>query len=436
MRIRVTRYALSNCVTAAMLAGCGGSQPPIGVPGAMFQVPTVKQNASTAPAAAIVHRIAPELTYHVLHRFDKFEKDGAFPEASLVDLHGVLYGTASIGGPGCEGYGCGTIFSVSTDGTLKVLYGFSGRPDGDSPTAGLIDVKDELYGTTLAGGTYLCGSGGCGTVFSVTTTGAEKVLYSFGGGPDGATPTGNLINVNGTMYGTTTGGGANGYGTVFSVTTTGTEKVLYSFGGSPDGATPEAGLIYVDGALYGTTEGGGGSACDQGCGTIFSVTITGKEKVLHSFNSSPDGARPRCNLVDVHGALYGTTYEGGSAGFGTVFKVSTQGGEKVLYSFAGGSGGYGPYAGLVNLKQRLYGTTGYGGLRKCRGRLGCGTIFSITDTGTERVLYSFSGGTSGAHPLASLIAVKGALYGTTERGGSGCGPHYGPGCGTIFAFAP
>jgi uncharacterized repeat protein (TIGR03803 family) len=101
-----------------------------------------------------------------------------------------------------------------------------------------------------------------------------------------------------------------------------------------------------------------------------------------------------------------------------------------------GSGGYGPFAGLVKLKQHLYGTTGYGGLRKCRGRLGCGTIFSITDTGTERVLYSFSGGASGAHPLASLIAVKGALYGTTERGGSGCGPHYGPGCGTIFAFAP
>jgi uncharacterized repeat protein (TIGR03803 family) len=304
-----SRNAPNLFVAAALLAGCGGTQPPISAPGAMLQVPTVKQNASAAPAAAIVDRIAPELAYHVLHRFDKFEKDGAFPESSLVDLHGVLYGTASIGGPGCEGYGCGTIFSVSTDGTLKVLYGFSGRPDGDSPTAGLIDVKGELYGTTLAGGTYLCGSGGCGTVFSVTTTGAEKVLYSFGGGPDGATPTGNLINVNGTLYGTTTGGGANGYGTVFSVTTTGTEKVLYSFGGSPDGATPEAGLIYVDGALYGTTEGGGGSACDQGCGTIFSVTTTGKEKVLHSFNSSPDGARPRCNLVDVHGALYGTTYE-------------------------------------------------------------------------------------------------------------------------------
>jgi len=29
------RYALSSCVAAAMLAACGGSQPPIGAPGAM-----------------------------------------------------------------------------------------------------------------------------------------------------------------------------------------------------------------------------------------------------------------------------------------------------------------------------------------------------------------------------------------------------------------
>jgi hypothetical protein len=32
-----SRYALSSCVAAAMLAACGGSQPPIGAPGAMPQ---------------------------------------------------------------------------------------------------------------------------------------------------------------------------------------------------------------------------------------------------------------------------------------------------------------------------------------------------------------------------------------------------------------
>jgi|HubBroStandDraft_4_1064222.scaffolds.fasta_scaffold00010_61 hypothetical protein len=31
------RYALTGCVAAAMLAGCGESQPPIGAPGTMAQ---------------------------------------------------------------------------------------------------------------------------------------------------------------------------------------------------------------------------------------------------------------------------------------------------------------------------------------------------------------------------------------------------------------
>ena len=40
-----SRYALTRCVAAAMLVGCGGSQPPIGAPGAMPQ-------ASRIPAQA------------------------------------------------------------------------------------------------------------------------------------------------------------------------------------------------------------------------------------------------------------------------------------------------------------------------------------------------------------------------------------------------
>jgi uncharacterized repeat protein (TIGR03803 family) len=401
----------------------------------MLQAAAIKKPASVAAAAFIVHRVAPASSYEVLDRFDNRGKDGALPQASLVDLNGVLYGTAYLGGSGCDGYGCGTIFSVTTKGTSRVLYRFTGEPDGERPAAALINMKDKLYGTTLAGGVHLCGGGGCGTVFSVTTAGTEKVLYSFGGGPsDGATPTGNLINVNGTLYGTTQGGGAYGHGTVFSITTTGAERVLYSFGGSPDGATPEAGLIYVNGALYGTTEGGGGSECDLGCGTIFRVETTGKEKVLHSFVGGSDGESPRCNLLNVQGTLYGTTFGGGASGYGTVFSLTTTGKETVLYSFSQGAEGYEPSGGLVNLKKHLYGTTAYGGL-KCHGG-GCGTIFSITGTGAEKVVYSFDGRTSGAHPLASVIEVKGALYGTTDRGGLRCGLYSARRCGTVFAFTP
>jgi uncharacterized repeat protein (TIGR03803 family) len=103
-----------------------------------------------------------------------------------------------------------------------------------------------------------------------------------------------LIDVEGTMYGTTLHGGVSDYGTVFSVTTTGEEKVLHSFNGF-DGANPYSVLLDVRGTLYGTTLGGGTSAN----GTLFSVTTDGPEKVLYSFLGGSDGNFPQGTLVDV-----------------------------------------------------------------------------------------------------------------------------------------
>lgn len=96
--------------------------------------------------------------------------------------------------------------------------------------------------------------------------------------------------------------------------------VLYSFTGTSDGAYPLAGLVRdAKGNLYGTTEQGGAS----GGGTVFEVDNTGKEMVLHSFNSEPDGLTPYAGLVrDAQGNLYGTTSAGGNLGYGTVFKLT------------------------------------------------------------------------------------------------------------------
>jgi uncharacterized repeat protein (TIGR03803 family) len=259
-----------------------------------------------------------------------------------------------------------------------------------------------------------------------------KLLYSFSGrGKNGYGPFARLIAVNGTLYGTTGYGGTKGLGTVFTITTSGKETTLHSFSGY-DGNLPLGGLIDIDGTLYGTTGAGGhrGSCSNDYCGTFYSMTLSGKEKVLHNFDGT-DGAEPDADLIDVNGTLYSTTIAGGANGSGTVYAIKTSGKERVLYSF--GSLGNTPRAGLIDVNGTFYGTTEFGGKSGCGGN-GCGTVFSMTASGTVTALYEFAGGADGAGPNSGLIDVGGVLYGTTENGGGGGCTNLG--CGTVFSITP
>jgi uncharacterized repeat protein (TIGR03803 family) len=383
---------------------------------------------AAAPASA-----ATEL---VVYSFGSVANDGIFPAAGLIDVGGTLYGTtANTAGDAPRD---GTVFSVTPSGVEKVVYSFGSAPhDGANPQAGLIEVGGKLYGTTYNGG-----SASGGTVFSVTPLGVEKAVYSFGSvAHDGANPEAALIDVGGTLYGTTRYGGrstqcAGGCGTVFSVTRSGVEKVVYSFGSvANDAVNPQTGLIDVAGTLYGTTSTGGSAAC--GCGAVFSVTPSGVENVVYSFGSvANDGANPQAGLIVVDGTLYGTTVSGGSVsstncgggGCGTVFSVTTAGAEKVVYSFGSvANDGTNPQAGLIRVGGKLYGTTIYGADTY-------GTVFSVTPSGDEKVIYSFHARKKGDTPIAGLIEVGGTLYGTTFYGGAA--RYCGDGCGTVFSVNP
>jgi uncharacterized repeat protein (TIGR03803 family) len=177
-------------------------------------------------------------------------------------------------------------------------------------------VGGVLYGTTRNGGSV-----GNGTVFAIRKSGShETVIHSFkGGGTDGKLPLSGLVNVGGVLYGTTYIGGASDDGTVFAVTPSGTESLVYSFKGSPDGIRPSAGLTNVGGTLYGTTNQGGANSL----GTLFAITPSGAESVIHSFGATAqDGATPLAGLINVNGTLYGTTSAGGANGVGTVFSLT------------------------------------------------------------------------------------------------------------------
>ncbi len=388
-------------IGALSVAACGGQSASI--PGSTAGEPAgATQAVESRPVSLQNGGVPAQAQETVLHSFGR-ATDAADPQAGLINVNGVLYGTSPYGGA----IGVGTVFAITTSGAETVLHTFVAGSDGAYPFAGLTEVNGVLYGTTAHGGTS-----GNGTVFAITTSGAESVLYSFAGGSDGANPYAGLTDANGVLYGTTEEGGTNdNNGTVFSITTSGAESVLYRFAGGSDGEQPYAPMINVNGVLYGTTTQGGGSGClGEGCGTVFAITPSGAESVLHTFAGS-DGAEPYAGLTADSGVLYGTTEEGGASNNGTVFKITTSGTETVLHSFGAGNDGSSPLAGLTNVNGVLYGTTFAGG------GSGDGTVFKITTSGVKSVLFSFAG-SNGRQPHAALTDVNDMLYGTTFYGGA------------------
>src|SRR5262249_39841838 len=146
----------------------------------------------------------------------------------------------------------------------------------------------------------------------------------------------------GNFYGTTDTGGAfsanllNGLGTVYRISPLGQLRVLHSFGGGADGQLPVGGLIQgQDGSFYGITQEGGSTSTgyNSGRGTVFKISPSGVETVLHSFGDGSvqhDGRIAFGELLQLpNGDIYGTTIAGGTTetsqflGDGTIFKISS-----------------------------------------------------------------------------------------------------------------
>jgi len=213
-------------------------------------------------------------------------------------------------------------------------------------------------------------------------------------------------------------------------------KVLYRFTGGTDGSQPFAGLILdTSGNLYGTTPQGGAF----GNGVVFKLTKNSDgswtESVLHAFAGGTDGATPYAEVTfDTSGNLYGTTQYGGASSAGTVFQLAPNSDgtwtERVLYSFTGGSDGANPFSGVIfDGGGNLYGTTYYGGAS------GAGVVYKLTPnsdgTWIERVLHTFTGGLDGGNPDFGNLTfdTAGNLYGPTGYGG-------GSGSGVVYKLTP
>ena len=317
---------------------------------------------------------------------------------------------------------CATIFlflaaaSVSSAQTFNTLLLFGGA-DGAQPYAGLVQGTDgNLYGTTTAGGTH-----GHGTVFRITTSGTLSTIYNFCAMPnceDGEYPSTLLLAGDGNFYGAASGGGLYGAGLIFKMPAGGKPTPIYNFCSEtncPDGYAPQGPLIQgTDGNFWGTTHEGG----SDNSGTVFELSPGGKLTTIHSFQYT-DGYMPNALIQATDGNFYGTTYSGGMtdcyywSDCGTVFKITPGGTLTTLYSFDFTHGAT-PYAPLIEANNgKFYGTTYYGGYESIYGCVyGCGTVFRITAEGVLTTVTTFRSAEA-QNPTAPLIqATDGNLYGT------------------------
>jgi uncharacterized repeat protein (TIGR03803 family) len=308
--------------------------------------------------------------------------NGATPYAAPVQgSDGNFYGTTFTGGVS----NWGTIYQITTNGTFTNLFSFTGTNNpylGANPGAALVPAGDgSFYGTADYGGDStnvipIISGAGYGTIFQLTTNGTV-VVPVFLDYTNGAHPSGGLVlGQDGSFYGTTTCGGRGisstfpGFGTVFKMTPDGTFTNLYLFNGSSDGGFIYAGLVQGgDGNLYGAAFSGG-----QGYGTLFKVSTNGSFTLLHTFTFFENGS-PYGGLTEgSDGNFYGTTY--GTYTYGGVFKLTPGGAFTNLVSFTGTGGAYPgvrPDGVLVQGPDgNFYGTTSQGGAN------GWGTIFRLS----------------------------------------------------------
>ena len=355
-------------------------------------------------------------TFTTLYNFNG--SDGSAPNGLAQGPDGNFYGTTNSGGANknnaCS-FGCGTVFEITTSGVLTTLYNFNSLPlgSGYEPIGSLtLASNGDFYGVTEAGGIEnpTCGYYGCGTIFKMTSSGTITTVHRFNFTDGGYPVTAPVEDSNGALYGTTDFGGSDGQGTAYRVrpssfatldsfdiysgsaygltlgsdgnfygtsaqggfddwgtiirlTPAGTLTTLYSF--TRKNALPTGALLEAsDGNLYGVTCGGTFNA-----GTVFRFTSSRVLFTLHAFNYT-DGLCPNSLIQASDGNFYGTTGDWGSY-YGTIFKLTPDGTLTTLHSFVQ-TDGQGPTSLVQGSDGNFYGATVAGGA------YGYGTIFQLS----------------------------------------------------------
>lgn len=256
--------------------------------------------------------------------------------APLVPVNGKLYGIATSGGrPNSEGGGNGVLFSIDPNGIgYTEVHVFDFGMNVATYDLGLVTDGKTFYGISSAGG-----AANAGVIYAIGVDGTNfRILHALDGAAEGGGPSDEMTLVNGNeLVGVTMRGGASDQGTLFTMNTDGTGfTVRQSFSTFVNGAFPHGDLVEIDGRLFGTTSlGGAGFPTISPVGSIYSTNLDGTDlQTAYTFNGLQvngvkDGASPYGQLVADENNIYGVTGSGGANGFGTVFSIPVSGGTSV-----------------------------------------------------------------------------------------------------------
>ena len=245
----------------------------------------------------------------------------------------------------------GEVFSLDLQGNEAVTYTPRKTTGAPSGFIGVTAAGGPLVVASNYGG--VCPNVSYGTIFALNKgTSVTRLLHSF---CKGETPTGPVVSLNGSIYGTTLGRGAYPPGQIFSISPSGTSSVLYSFdnflkGGSQFFPNP---LSLVSSHLYGTY------TVAVAVGALYTVDLSGNLTVLHTFTSTE--GRPVSGLVAIGTTLYGVSQY-------ALYSLDAAGNFAVVHQFpsdpsspTAATDGFYPSTTPIYLGGALYGATQQGG---------------------------------------------------------------------------